>query len=245
MTTSLKSALLAALCENPDDTATRAALFDHLEESGAWDWECHTAFVCADPGSDELRLRAAQWCEENGQAERGEFIRLQVQIARRPAKPPIATLQDIRLRRRERDLLDTHGADWFRADRDMNPGLPVDRNAWYYRPLPSMITDRYFLGFNRGFLGVFNGPAADWLAHADQILRQQPVQMAWLTALTGKDMERFIKRWSACHRGYPFGHTINAVITDLWPRVRFELPAPTHSTSNLPSPLFTTTNPLG
>ena len=39
------------------------------------------AAVCAAPDDDLPRLVYADWCDENGQPERAEFIRVQVTIA--------------------------------------------------------------------------------------------------------------------------------------------------------------------
>lgn len=41
--------------------------------------------ICEQPDDDNIRLIAADWHEDNGQAERAEFIRLQIEIHRRDA----------------------------------------------------------------------------------------------------------------------------------------------------------------
>jgi uncharacterized protein (TIGR02996 family) len=40
------------------------------------------AAVCADPDDDTVRLAYADWCDENGEPERAEFIRVQVELWR-------------------------------------------------------------------------------------------------------------------------------------------------------------------
>ena len=59
---------------------------------------------------DDLpRLVYADWLEENGRHERAEFVRVQVERARRPAWDPAQVL----LRLREQHLLDAHGEEWL------------------------------------------------------------------------------------------------------------------------------------
>src|SRR5689334_8020900 len=66
------------------------------------------AEICANPDDDAPRLVYADWLDEHGDAERAEFIRLQCQLARTPRHP---RLQE--LRRREKQLLAEHEADWL------------------------------------------------------------------------------------------------------------------------------------
>jgi uncharacterized protein (TIGR02996 family) len=58
---------------------------------------------------DAPRLVYADWLEENGQLERAEFVRVQVERARLPAWD---TTQ-VRLRIREQQLLQKHGESWL------------------------------------------------------------------------------------------------------------------------------------
>lgn len=59
---------------------------------------------------DTPRLVYADYLDENGRAERAEFIRVQVERHRRPAWDAA----QIRLRLREQKLLDEHGEKWLR-----------------------------------------------------------------------------------------------------------------------------------
>ncbi len=65
--------------------------------------------VLAHPDDDAPRLVYADWLDEHGQAERGEFIRAQVALAR----PDLPAPERERLQRRERQLLDEHAATWL------------------------------------------------------------------------------------------------------------------------------------
>ncbi len=79
------------------------------------------------PDDDTPRLIYADWLEENGQAERAEFIRVQIELAR-------GVHDDQRrgeLRIRERELLRAHRATW---DGELPPELAAD--YVYERGLP-------------------------------------------------------------------------------------------------------------
>src|SRR5829696_7073157 len=67
--------------------------------------------IVANIDDDTPRLVYADWLEENGQEERAEFIRVQVQRARLPEWDPA----QVRLRLREQALLEAHGEAWLAA----------------------------------------------------------------------------------------------------------------------------------
>jgi uncharacterized protein (TIGR02996 family) len=70
----------------------------------------HDTFLQAiidDPDDDGLRLVYADWLEERGDP-RGEFIRVQIDLARTPEDDP----RRGELEARERELLNEHEADW-------------------------------------------------------------------------------------------------------------------------------------
>jgi uncharacterized protein (TIGR02996 family) len=74
----------------------------------------HEAFLQAimeDPDDDASRLVYADWLDEHGDADRAEFIRVQVELARPPEDGPRRDA----LRRRERRLLRDHRAAWEAA----------------------------------------------------------------------------------------------------------------------------------
>jgi uncharacterized protein (TIGR02996 family) len=65
--------------------------------------------IAANIDDDTPRLVYADWLMENDREERGEFIRVQVERARRPAWDPA----QVRLRLREEELLEWHGEEWL------------------------------------------------------------------------------------------------------------------------------------
>jgi uncharacterized protein (TIGR02996 family) len=109
--------------------------------------------VLAEPDDDAPRLIYADWLEERNDP-RGEFIRIQCELARIPADDP----RRKPLRAREQELEGRH------------------RRAWLGR-LHSLA---YLWGFRRGFAEEVALPAHEFLAHADTFFRATPVRLARL-----------------------------------------------------------------
>jgi uncharacterized protein (TIGR02996 family) len=65
--------------------------------------------IVANIDDDLPRLAYADWLTENGQDERAEFIRVQIERARLPAWEGA----QVRLRLREEELLNRHGEEWL------------------------------------------------------------------------------------------------------------------------------------
>lgn len=72
-------------------------------------FESLLAAVIANPDDDVLRLAFADWFDENGQSDRAEFIRVQIERARLQADDP----RQSELMHREVVLLAEHGQEWF------------------------------------------------------------------------------------------------------------------------------------
>lgn len=73
------------------------------------DREALIAGIAADPDNDLRRLVFADWLEESGEAERAEFIRLQVEAARLPEGAEVRKAADDRAMQ----LFMAHGRRWF------------------------------------------------------------------------------------------------------------------------------------
>src|SRR4051794_32323007 len=70
--------------------------------------EAFLSAIRANPDDDGVRLIYADWLEENGQPQRGEFLRVQIELARLaeddPRREALADRQD--------ELLAAHGEQW-------------------------------------------------------------------------------------------------------------------------------------
>jgi uncharacterized protein (TIGR02996 family) len=121
------------------------------------------------PKEETPRLVYADWLEENGQPERAEFIRVQVEIAGWGTTPPADAEEWVR---RERELLWGHGLKWALPATEVHHSGPTGVG-------PSA---GHILGFfSRGFLSHVTCSWPDWRAHADAILAAQPVERVRLT----------------------------------------------------------------
>src|SRR5262249_20535120 len=103
------------------------------------------AAILADPADDTARLVYADWLGENGEADRGEFIRVEVELAR---TPPLSAEDERRrqhLLRRRDELLRQHRTAW------LAPFLPHARDT----------------SFDRGFVSSLDVPAHMFLQHAE------------------------------------------------------------------------------
>ncbi len=115
--------------------------------------------VLADPDDDVTRLAHADWLLENGHEARGEFIQVQIRIARRaeravgPGGWCDAALWPA-LRKREEHLLAAHGQGW----------AGIARTA----------TEEYT--FRRGYVEEVRLTAAQFLAHGDALFATHPIR---------------------------------------------------------------------
>jgi uncharacterized protein (TIGR02996 family) len=133
--------------------------------------------ILEDPLDDVPRLLLADVLEEAGDP-RGEFIRVQIELARLSRQPcggyycdesvghidcedPTGERRDA-LRQRERELLDEYGFDWFgqfARSAGVDEGRGPDRNAWNFRSLGGTLG---WCHFRRGFVASVTLTCADW-----------------------------------------------------------------------------------
>jgi uncharacterized protein (TIGR02996 family) len=106
--------------------------------------------VRAAPDDDGPRLLFADWCDAAGDPDRGEFVRVQLALARLSQRdrrrPPLV--------RREAELLAAHAARWADPLRGVASG-PV---------------------FRRGFVDEVKATARQFAAHADALFALAPVR---------------------------------------------------------------------
>jgi uncharacterized protein (TIGR02996 family) len=137
--------------------------------------------VLLDPDDDTVRLAFADWCDENGEPERGHFIRTQVnRAAGRPARWPLP-----RIRPRT----------WF------NPWWP-GRSCWkVYNPSWDLLVAKIrtasepgvgdSLRVTRGFVSAITCTQSDFLAHAAAVFAAHPVERVTLSGTVPTRVDAF------------------------------------------------------
>jgi uncharacterized protein (TIGR02996 family) len=135
------------------------------------------ADILEHPADDAPRLIYADWLEERGDPDRGEFIRLQVELARPPWR--VGRVYDdpawLRLHARERELLNAHHREW------LPPPVPratlgAERLAWEVSPVARAVAL-----FHRGFVAEVTLPCQAWLEHGPALARAAPLERVTLS----------------------------------------------------------------
>ena len=222
---------------------------DWLQDAGGWDWPNVLRHVLAWPDNDGLRLVAARWFEEAGEAERAEFVRVQVNLARTECsdmchpylrRPATCVCERRGLRLRERDLwLFRNLADvWLPAppgtDYRVETGATFCGWLWYPKGEDRLWAVRGEV--HRGFVESLALSAAAWLAHAARLTAAHPIREVMLTG--GLDWYddggmavlhdgRHPRAGDAARRtGVPAAGvgTAGDVLRLEWPRITFHLP---------------------
>jgi len=208
-----------------------------------------TLRVIADPASDAPRLEYARVLRENNwDVERAEFIRVQCELAENqdianqhkgnPDEQTAPCPECVRfniLRRRERDLLKANVGGWVDGLPDPFISKPCphcvdavpdyETNAIECRRCDGiglLFCDDNF-EFRRGFVESVTCTAADWLAHGDAILREQPVRRVTLTT-----------RPPLANRHFDNDDYVLPMLMGRWPGIEFMLPPampPSHPNS--------------
>jgi uncharacterized protein (TIGR02996 family) len=116
--------------------------------------------ICAQPDDDTARLVFADWLTENGQPDRGEFIRVEIELARTPP----GTDSDERRRRvlfdRRTELLKQHQTTW------LAPFTPFAKDS----------------AFERGFVQELEVSAHTFLQNAEQWFALTPLTRVKITS---------------------------------------------------------------
>jgi uncharacterized protein (TIGR02996 family) len=125
--------------------------------------------VLADSADDGARLAYADCCEEEGQTERAEFVRVQVALA-----VETRTTYQVRLKRRLkqmcRGVVTLRRWTWTNYVLDgLGWGLSI--NGWPFCVVPVVP----HATFRRGFVESVTCSCVNWLAHGPTIVAAQPV----------------------------------------------------------------------
>jgi len=147
------------------------------------DWPAFLAAIVAEADDDTVRLAAADFLEEHGDADRAAFIRIQVDLARLEAAGPGKNLDEIdQLRAKERAYLGP---------------LSVYRSLWAAAECPELVTmprgdgrgplegvtveGAGRLTWRRGFIEGVRCPADTWARHGTAVRKRLPVRSVILT----------------------------------------------------------------
>jgi uncharacterized protein (TIGR02996 family) len=150
--------------------------------------------ILADPDADALRLAYADWMDEDGDAERAEFIRVQCALAAMPegerAFHP--------LRQREAHLLYQHSETWLRPIRDLFPPLDLPRAGWRHWFRRSRRQAVLNAAFRRGFVEALDLDPFAFLQRADALVRMTPLRALGLDVRESADANGTLRAVTAC-----------------------------------------------
>jgi uncharacterized protein (TIGR02996 family) len=127
------------------------------------------------PEDDTPRLVYADWLEENGEADRAEFIRTQCALASLPKDDPRRPV----LVARERELLEIHKRAWLGHLTALGADSSRYRAGWW---------------FQRGFVEEVEIKAVDFVANAAAVLAVAPV----LSGLCLQEVRDHLPALGAC-----------------------------------------------
>jgi uncharacterized protein (TIGR02996 family) len=164
------------------------------------------AAILDDPESDDLRLVYADWLEENGEAERAEFIRVQVELAKTECLwSKLDTCFDRRenlmdviqsgccncstVANKQHKLGDIFNASWL-------PHCGGELREWYFGWSPKEAQSNPFrFIFHRGFIDTVSLTFAQALDHLPAIVRRHPLR-PHAGMVTDKAPSEWSGRWS-------------------------------------------------
>ncbi len=171
--------------------------------------------IIEDPGADDRRLVYADHLEENGESERAEFIRVQVELARpwsadtgecwqcncarrgtqRTSGKCRCTDRCKALRRRERELLEYHWQDWFRCLGPWDDLAPAGGSKFYRGYNEQSFEVR------RGFVAEVSLTLADWCGTECSRCKWPAVEIRQFFDAVAAVIEwgRFKKNCPRCH----------------------------------------------
>lgn len=153
------------------------------------DRENFVASIIEEPGDDTRRLVFADWLEENGEAERAAFVRVQIELAnwwnkgadgRRYLKHEnwhrcclsySGGTEEMCIERVRRNT-ECHYHGLRRRETEL---LKANRLKWAWTDLESEVAEDAST-FTRGFVSRVACPLAAWLTRGPRIVREHPVE---------------------------------------------------------------------
>jgi len=147
------------------------------------EWSAFQAAIVANPDDDTVRLVAADFLEENGDADRAAFIRIQVQLAQLVTHPEVETPEINQLRAKERAFLGPLSMFRMLWAAEACPELvKMSARGGGRDPLEATTVDGVDrLRWHRGFVFWVRCSARDWQKHGVAIRKRLPVEHLSLT----------------------------------------------------------------
>jgi uncharacterized protein (TIGR02996 family) len=148
--------------------------------------------IIAHKDEDAPRLIYSDWCEDHGESDRAEFIRVQCRLVKMPDGPIVGRGE---LSRRKRDILFDHWPKWIHEGFDhMSHDVGVsarDDNDFGVSFYDSSKGEKghFDIAFSRGFISRVRCPLADWLTHGHMIAKAHPVEKVAVTDKSPCDQE--------------------------------------------------------
>lgn len=138
--------------------------------------------ICQRPDDMQARLVYADWCEDNGQEARAEFVRVQCRISKGckfnvcdgTGRNVVSPCPCALLRNREQKLLEAHGRWWVPPEVAKVSGY--QHGSWPF----SQPRGEPWL-FRNGFVESITTTSTAWLAHGSQIVAATPVRTVILS----------------------------------------------------------------
>jgi uncharacterized protein (TIGR02996 family) len=217
--------LLRAVLAEPGEDAARCALLDEMQECGCRDRATALRWVLANKENDGPRLLYADIAEREGDPDRAEFVRVQIELAKVMKQlgleeftaPPGDDCDHpwCELRRRERKLLAVVGYDLVNAPQVWPVSMTIGRGD------TGDGTGR--LTIRRGFVERWQLAAESWLEYADAILAAHPVERVRLMT-TPSEFVYYDDIQAAA--GLTMTECVRENLKARWPGIEFELPPP-------------------
>jgi uncharacterized protein (TIGR02996 family) len=134
--------------------------------------------ILAAPDDDLPRLVYADWLQENGQPERAEFIRVQIELSQLGTDELIpSNSRAVELAAREQTLLALYRDAWL---------APIQAE----RALERHVSHGQF---RRGFVEVVWMPARYYLRQAERLLNRTPVRELRVTGASNEDLAELLE----------------------------------------------------
>jgi uncharacterized protein (TIGR02996 family) len=163
------------------------------------DWPAFVSAVLAHPDDDTVRLVAADFLEENGDADRAAFIRVQCALAQLEDGGQGKSSGAEELRQKVRAFL--RPLSTFRLLRAVEACPELVRMTPPARGAPPLaipqVQGAERLVWRRGFVEAVVCPAAEWLRHGAAVRARQPVRDVTLTRCDALPRDEWYRRLDA------------------------------------------------